>query len=80
MSVEITRATVERMIQNLRRYLDVEESDKAPESGINISSSYIRKSGSPITGCAIKPLIGPASHTRDVTCSESPRPSKNGVP
>jgi hypothetical protein len=37
-------------------------------------------SGSPMTGCAIKPEIGPASHTRLVMCSETPRESKKGVP
>jgi len=36
--------------------------------------------GSPMTGCAIKPEIGPASHTRLVSCSEMPRESKKGVP
>lgn len=35
---------------------------------------------SPITGWAIKPLMGPASQTKLVSCSERPSESKNGVP
>lgn len=31
-------------------------------------------------GCATKPLIGPASHTRDVNCSDKPSRNKTGVP
>lgn len=33
-----------------------------------------------MSGCATRPLIGPASHTSDVKCSVSPKPSRNGVP
>ena len=33
-----------------------------------------------MTGCAINPLIGPASQTRDVKCSERPRLWRKGVP
>jgi len=33
-----------------------------------------------MTGWAIKPEIGPASQTRLVTCSETPRESRKGVP
>lgn len=31
-------------------------------------------------GCAIRPLIGPASQTKDVNCSDKPNESRNGVP
>ena len=34
----------------------------------------------PMRGWAISPLMGPASHTNDVSCSDSPRLNKKGVP
>jgi hypothetical protein len=34
----------------------------------------------PMRGCAIRPLIGPASQTRLVTCSDIPSDRRNGVP
>ena len=34
----------------------------------------------PMRGWAINPLMGPASHTSDVSCSDSPKLNKNGVP
>jgi len=47
---------------------------------MNVTSKTKLALDSPMTGCAIKPEIGPASHTRLVTCSETPRESKKGVP
>lgn len=34
----------------------------------------------PINGCATSPLMGPANQTRLVAVSESPRPTRKGVP
>ena len=34
----------------------------------------------PMRGWAINPLMGPASHTSDVSCSDNPKVNKNGVP
>jgi hypothetical protein len=31
-------------------------------------------------GWAINPLMGPANHTNDVSCSDNPKVNKNGVP
>lgn len=34
----------------------------------------------PMRGWATNPLMGPASHTNDVSCSDNPKLNKNGVP
>lgn len=34
----------------------------------------------PMRGWAINPLMGPANHTNDVSCSDNPKVNKNGVP
>jgi hypothetical protein len=34
----------------------------------------------PINGCAMSPEMGPASQTRDVSCSDRPRERRKGVP
>ena len=34
----------------------------------------------PMRGWAINPLMGPANHTSDVSCSDNPKVNKNGVP
>ena len=34
----------------------------------------------PMRGWAISPLMGPASHTNDVSCSDTPKLNKKGVP
>ena len=78
--VETTRTIVERTIQYLRRYLDGDESEIAPGGKSGYFTIIFSDEDRPMTGCATKPLIGPASHTRLVSCSEIPSESKNGVP
>ena len=34
----------------------------------------------PMRGWAISPLMGPASHTNEVSCSDTPKLNKKGVP
>ena len=41
---------------------------------------YRREMNAPMRGWAINPLIGPASHTKDVSCSDTPKLNKKGVP
>lgn len=86
-SVERTSTKVDVTIQYRRLYFDVDASEMAPKSLknqhtiITILRPYRLQLGySPMTGWAIKPLIGPASHTRLVSCSESPRSNRKGVP
>lgn len=70
-------------IQPRRRYLEVDASEMAPnEERVRASWDHLSclRRSEPIKGCAMSPLMGPASHTRLVACSERPRPRRKGVP
>jgi len=81
-TVATASATVESTTQYLRLYLDEDESEIAPVTVRNSRRRTKRQVDRilPMRGCATSPLIGPASHTRLVTCSDMPSDSKNGVP
>lgn len=66
---------VERTIQNRRRYFEVDESEMAPEmEGLSVKDLRgALRENAPIKGCVMRPEMGPASQTSEVSSSESPR-------